>query len=78
MTRFYFHIRDGARYQEDPDGTECSDQQAAHEEAVVAAREILAVKVRQGEVIDGQVFEITDDTGTIVERLPLKSVLRIE
>jgi hypothetical protein len=45
---------------------------------MAAAREILAVKVRNGELIDGQVFEITDDTGAIVDTLPFKSVLRIE
>ncbi|TWF47535.1 DUF6894 family protein [Neorhizobium alkalisoli] len=76
ITRYYFHMRDGQRYQEDPEGTECADPQAAHDEAVAAAREILALKVRNGEL--GQVFEITDEAGTIVERLPLKSVLNME
>lgn len=76
--RYYFHVRDGEKFQEDPDGTEFFDLQAAHSEAVAAAREILALKVKNGELIDGQVFEITDDTGAIVERLPFKSVLRIE
>ncbi|WP_342354128.1 DUF6894 family protein [Rhizobium grahamii] len=46
-----------------------SDLATAREEAIKAAREMLAEKVLAGERIDGQVFEIVAGTGRLVETI---------
>jgi hypothetical protein len=48
------------------------------EEAIIAARELLAEKVRSGAVVDGDQFEIWAETGELVHVLPLRSTLRLK
>jgi ribosomal protein L35AE/L33A len=62
----------------DPEGSEFATIEQAAEEAVRSAQEILAEKVSQGRVVDGQVFEITDEEGTVRATIPFRSVLRLE
>ena len=76
MTRFHLHIRDGDEFIEDPDGSDLPDLDAARAEAVQGAREILAQKVKAGEVVDGQRIEITDDAGTLLATVPFKDAIR--
>ena len=78
MTRYYFNIQRHGVLEEDPDGAEFETLQQAIEEAVLAARELLAERVRHGDVVDGDAFKITTEDGTVVHSLPLKSVLRFE
>lgn len=78
MPRFYFHIRTGDTLHEDPEGEEFSTAKHAVDEAVLAARELIAAKVIAGEAIDGQVFEITAEDGQVVGRLPFKSVVSLD
>ena len=75
MQKFYFHIRGHHLRLEDPDGAEFPDLAAAHSEAIATIREILAEKLRCGDVIDGQKLEICDDKGTVFETIPFRSVL---
>ncbi|MDB5645823.1 hypothetical protein [Methylobacterium sp.] len=77
MPRYFLNIRDGADVIEDLEGSILPDIEAACREAVAAARDILAEKLRAGEVMDGQVFEITDEAGIVRARLPLKEALRL-
>jgi hypothetical protein len=35
-------------------------------------------KVSHGEIVDGETFEITNESGEVVATLPLKSVVRFE
>jgi hypothetical protein len=77
MTKFFFNIRDHDEYIEDAEGVELPGLGAAREEAISAAREMIADKVLRGEVIDGHVFEVTDETGEILERIPFKSVISL-
>ncbi|MGF9567775.1 hypothetical protein AAIH70_30260 [Neorhizobium sp. BT27B] len=77
MTRYYFNYRIGGLLEQDPDGSELPDDESALEEAKSAARELLAAKVLKGDIVDGDVFEITTSDGTIVETLPLRSVLTL-
>jgi hypothetical protein len=76
--RYFFNIRRGDTLVADPDGTELESLDAVRTEASDAAREILAARLRNGDVVDGDVFEITDEAGTIVEQVPLRTVLRLE
>lgn len=76
MRRFYFHIRDGSGLIEDPDGSDLPDLDAARAEALASAREILANRLRSGEVLDGQSIEITDAAGEVLATVPLKDAIR--
>lgn len=53
------------------------DLDAARAEAELSARDLLADLLRQGIRLDGQTFEISDDKGEVLDRLPLRSVLRL-
>lgn len=75
--RYYFHVRDGDRLLEDPDGSDLPNLDAAREEALAGARHLLSEKLQRGEVIDGQRFEITDESGEVLEIVPFKAVLRL-
>ena len=75
MPRFYFHIRSGDFLMKDPEGSEVGSAEQAREEAVLAAREILAQRVLKGEPLVGDAFEIAAEDGHIVHVVPFTSVL---
>lgn len=77
MPRFYFHIRDGEFFEIDPEGLEFTSLEDAVIDARKAAREMLAEKLLANEHIDGQRFEIADQSGEVVETVTFKSVLRL-
>jgi hypothetical protein len=76
MPRFYFHIISGDTVIEDPDGSELPDLDTAMAEALQSARHLLADKVRNGEIVDGQRFEIRDDRGNLLATLAFKDAIR--
>ena len=78
MPRYYFHIRNGFELIEDPEGIELPSIMIAKSEAEEAARELLASKVKSGDIIDGQEFEIHDGWGNRLLRVPFKSALRLK
>jgi hypothetical protein len=78
MSTFYFHVRDGDDFIEDLDGVDLPDINAAYDEAIMAAREMIAERVLSGQVIDGQVFEITDEHGRLVRSVSFKDAIKIE
>ena len=77
MPRYFLNIRDGTDFIEDVEGTLLPNVEAACREALAAARDILAAKVRAGEVVNGQLFEITDETGIVRAKLPMRDALRL-
>lgn len=77
MPRYYFNIRSSTGLISDPDGSDLPDLAAAVSEAKLAAQDLLAELLRDGAVLDGQVFEITDADGHVLERLPFRKVLRL-
>ena len=78
MTRFFFHILNDREIIRDYEGVDLPGAKEALEEAKDAAREILAGKVRRGEVVDGDEFAVHDDLGVLIFKLPFKSVLRFD
>jgi hypothetical protein len=78
VPRFFFHIRDNEDLVEDLEGVEMASVQTARDEAVKAAREMLAERLLRGETVDGQTFEICDEMGTKLFSVPFKSVIRLE
>lgn len=75
--RYFFNLRRGDIVVSDPDGTELESIEEVRKEASDAAREILAGRLRNGDVVDGDVFEITNEEGDLVEVVPLRTVLRL-
>ncbi|MBX9457301.1 MAG: hypothetical protein KL863_15445 [Rhizobium sp.] len=76
MPRYYFNIRSSQGLIEDPDGTDLPDLDTARAEARQSARDLLASLLQAGEEVDGQVFEIADGDGRVLDRLPFRSVVR--
>jgi hypothetical protein len=77
MPRYFFNIRTSDGIIEDPDGSELADLDEARQEASKSARHLLADLLRAGEILDGQTFEITDDDGAVLDRIPFRSVIRL-
>jgi hypothetical protein len=75
MPRYFFHVVDGEERLEDAEGVPLPDERAARKMAVHIAREIMAESLRNGEPIDGQVFEVADENGEVVIRMPFKSAI---
>ena len=78
MPRYYLHIRDGGELIEDMEGVDLPGVISAKDEAEQAARELLADKVRSGEIVDGQKFEICDAWGNRMLTVPFRSVLKLK
>jgi hypothetical protein len=77
MPRFYFHIREGDLFEHDIEGVELSSAEEARREAEDSAREMVAEAVLRSEVIDGRLFEVTSEDGSVVATVPFASVIRL-
>ncbi|MCK8779103.1 hypothetical protein M0654_03795 [Rhizobium sp. NTR19] len=77
MPRYYFHIRSGGALQADIDGIDLPTHTAALEEAILGAREMVADRVRNGEEIGNEQFEVVDEDGKTIHVLPFRSVIRL-
>ena len=80
MPRYFFHIRNNHERLEDPEGTELASPEAAHEEAVSAAIELICHRLeggwyQSGEKIFGSSIEVTDEAGASVLTFPFAKVL---
>ncbi|WP_019997451.1 DUF6894 family protein [Aureimonas ureilytica] len=75
--RYYLHIRNGDVLIEDFEGEEFPDLDAARREAVRCVRELLAERLRRGDVLDGEAIEIWDETGRFVDSVSFRSQLRL-
>jgi len=78
MPRYYFNIVDDKKTIRDLEGTELPSVGLARDEAIEAARELLADKVLKGELIDGQEFEIFDSSGNKLLTVPFKDALKLK
>lgn len=77
MSRFYFQIRSGDQFVSDDEGVDLPNFDAAMAEAVLSAREIIAETIRNGDPVPDDVIEITDEAGTVLGAVPLRSVIRL-
>jgi hypothetical protein len=66
MPRYYFHIRQGDILIQDPEGIEVAETEALKEEAVEAARDLLADGDLQGLDRREWLYEIADESGATV------------
>lgn len=77
MPHFFFHIRERDKLTTDPEGEEHQDLEQARAEAVTAAREIMAEKVVQGEIAEGEQFEICDAAGAVLAVIPFEEAIKL-
>jgi hypothetical protein len=76
MPRFYLHIDGTTSSTEDEEGYELSDFAAAREEAVWAARELMAARLRDGKALglSGSI-RITDQCGSTLGIVQFRDAL---
>lgn len=78
MPIFYFHLRKNGEITQDREGIDLPGARAALEEATQAARDLIAEKVKRGEIVNGDEFVVHDDLGSQLFTLPFKSVLKLD
>jgi len=75
MTHYFFHICSRTERIQDREGADFETLEAALAEARLAAREILAEDLRKGRIDEKRLFEIVDEWGQLVARLPFRDVI---
>jgi hypothetical protein len=75
MTHYFFHICSRTERIEDREGADFDTLDAALAEARLAAREILAEDLRKGQVDETRLFEIVDERGELMARVPFKETI---
>jgi len=75
MSRFYFHVVEGAELLTDVEGAHLRDALEARQMAIRSAREILADAIRAGKNRIPEAIIIADEQGRAIETVPLGIVL---
>ncbi|NKQ87580.1 hypothetical protein ELH72_36470 [Rhizobium ruizarguesonis] len=79
MARYYFHIRRGeTTTAQDLEGLEFATPEMAIEEAIKAAREIVAEMVLAGRRVEEQEFEIRSSDGAVLKIVSFKSAAGLD
>jgi hypothetical protein len=73
--RLHFHIRQGDLLQSDPEGRDLPAGEVLLDEAIEAARDLLAEGDLQGLDRRGWVFEVADETGATVLVMPFTDAI---
>ena len=76
MPRYYFNIVEHQTLIQDKEGQEFPDLRAARFEARCSARDIAIQELRSDREVDGRKIQITDDSGTVLDVLPVKDVVK--
>jgi hypothetical protein len=75
MARFYFHLQTDGSLLQDSDGTDLPHPEAARQEAILAARDILGNAIKAGREKVPEAFVIADESGRKIAVVPLSAVL---
>ena len=78
MPRYFFNYRANGVLEKDPEGSELPSDEAAIRGAELGAREVASQKVRNGEAIRSECFELTSADGGVIKIVPLRSVVIME
>ena len=78
MPRYFLHVQDGATIAEDLEGSEFRDVEAAREEAVSAAIELIidSLRRRQGLRLE-RTIAIADETGRVLAQVRFEDAVRL-
>lgn len=77
MPRYYFHIIDGRRI-EDEEGQEFPGLDEARTEAIASARSIMREALWAGRLPLNECIQIADGDGTIIATVPFRDAITIE
>lgn len=75
--RYFLHIRSHDGVVRDLEGAEYSDLEAARQDAIKSARELLSEMLRRGEVVNGRTIEICDEEGRVRDTVSLREQIRL-
>ena len=75
MTRYYFHIKDGADLIRDLEGTELSTADEARSQALKTARELWADAIKSGRDLGADAVVIADEGGETLSFVPMGEAL---
>ena len=79
MSRYFFHIKDGAELIQDPEGSELATMADARCQAMKSARELWADAIKSGKPLGADAVVIADEHGGLTfvpmaEALPKRPV----
>jgi len=77
MPRFYFHLYNDVTNCDD-EGKELPDPSAAHVQALVYARDMAAVAVREGYLDLSHRIEVTDQDGGLILEMPFRNAVQVK
>lgn len=77
MPRYFFHISAHGNVEYDIEGLDLPDPDAAHREAIAAARDMVVEAVVGDNIIDQREILVVSDDGHLVVTVPLLSVINI-
>ena len=77
MPRFYLHMRND-RIVEDHEGLILEDAEAARQEAIRSARDILAAEIRHGRLDLHREIEVADENGQPILTVPFRQAIVIQ
>ncbi|MDB5651731.1 MAG: hypothetical protein JWL62_3251 [Hyphomicrobiales bacterium] len=77
MACYHFNQRRGSLLIKDDEGTELPGLEAARAEAIAAAREAMQETIKQGFLPLSWSFEISDDRGRVILRVPFSDAVKL-
>ncbi|WP_138387018.1 DUF6894 family protein [Rhizobium indicum] len=78
MPKYFFHVRRHGAFEEDLEGTDLASPEHALKEAIAAAREIVAERIRMGQPANGDTFEIMTEDGTLVATVSFRTAVGLD
>ncbi|WP_430037894.1 DUF6894 family protein [Neorhizobium sp. BT27B] len=76
MSRYFFHLRRDNETVSDVEGDEFSDREAARASATNAVRELVAARIKTGQVVADEYMDVSDDKGHIVLSISFHDVVQ--
>ena len=77
MPRFFFHLFNDEDTL-DREGMELSDEAAAHEQAIRAAKDMASQGVADGRLVLSNRIEVVNEAGEVVETVHFRDVVHVE
>jgi len=76
MSRYFFHLRRDNETVSDVEGDEFSDREVARASATNAVRELVAARIKTGQVFADEYMDVTDDKGNIILSISFHDVVQ--
>lgn len=76
MSRYYFHLRRDDQIVSDVEGDEFSDSEAARVSATNAVRELVAARIKTGQIFSDEYMDVSDEEGNILFSISFHDVVQ--